>query len=410
MAPSQQETDRWAVSPYNFDEEVRADMNLPSEVTVMDLTLRESRQIDGASLTVKQIREVARRLDAAGIPAIEMHHDDPEEIRTVADLGLSTDIMALIHPTAALDPETAVEEVEECVEAGADIVCFAYPISRYNFPLFESMAGSSPTREEALELACDVIGQAAGTDATVCCLLMDFTRADLDWLTTSVEQLATAGADIIRTDDICAPCSPAVVRHHIEHLKEAIPETPIAIHTHDDFGLATALQLAALEGGAEILEGTVNGYGERAGVSHLAELVACLELFYGYDTGIELERLTPLSEFVADVYNQPMSPFLPAVGERAFSHTAEVHYVLPKDDRWSFDAWTPDVTGNSSYVPLCHHSGPESIKRRADDQGLGELTDEVATTVLASIREELRLRQAPLSDATFSRLVEQARE
>jgi isopropylmalate/homocitrate/citramalate synthase len=128
-------------------------MELPTDVTVMDLTLREARQTDGVSLTTEQIGAVAKRLDAAGVPAIEMHHDDPEEIRTVASLGLEVDIMALIHPTAALGSETAVEEVAECIEAGADIVCFAYPISPYNFSLYESMAGFSPSREEALELA-----------------------------------------------------------------------------------------------------------------------------------------------------------------------------------------------------------------------------------------------------------------
>ncbi|MFQ5860477.1 MAG: LeuA family protein [Dehalococcoidia bacterium] len=399
----------WAVSPYNYAESVRADMHLPPQVTVMDLTLREGRQVDGVSLRLEEVVELARRLDAAGVPAIEMHHDDPDEIREVKKLGLKLQVMALVHPTAALNPETCRHEVDLCVDAGSDIVCLALAISDYNFALYESMGDLKVNRQQALDLACEAVQYAKSTGVKVSCNMMDFSRVDLEWLKTIVRRLVEAGSDIMRIDDICAPCMPAVYKHHIREVKRVIPHTPVAIHTHDDFGLATAGQLAALEGGAEILEGTINGLGERAGVPNLAELVAILELFYGYDTGIRLDQMKALSEFVAQVFNQPVPASLPAVGERSFSHAAEVHYVLPEGDRWSFNAWAPEVAGNRAYIPMCHYSGPMAIRRKCKELGLGELSREEALQVLEQVRQELRFRNHRMSDKLFTEIVHSVR-
>lgn len=395
----------WAVSPYNYAESVRAGMELPPRVTVCDLTLREGRQVEGVSLGPEEVVEVARRLDEAGIPMIEMHHDDPAEIRLVKEIRPRFKIQALIHPTAALNPESCRREVEHCVGAGADIVSLAFAVSDYNFRLYESMGGLKVSREEALELACEATRHSKALGVTVSCLFMDFSRLDLEGLKRMAKAVADAGADIIRLDDICAPIMPAVYRHHVREVKRVAPGVRIAIHSHNDFGLATAGQLAALEGGAEILEGTVNGLGERAGVPNLAELVAILEILYGYDTGVHLEKLKGLADFVADVFNHPIPAALPAVGRRAFSHAAEVHYVLPAGDRWSFNAWAAEVVGSKQYVQICHYSGPKSIRQKARELGLGDLSEARAGEVLARVRRELRLRRRSLSDETFAEIV-----
>ena len=138
---------------------------------------------------------------------------------------------------------------------------------------------------------------------------------------------------------------PAVYKHHAWEVKQILgPEIPLAIHSHNDFELGTAGQLAALEGGAEILEGCINGLGERAGVPNLAVLASVVEIMYGYETGLKLDKLQDLSEWVADVWNQPIPPHMSGTGQTAFSHAAEVHYALPEGDEWSFNAWSPRVS------------------------------------------------------------------
>ena len=400
----------WAVSPYNFDESIRSDMDLPESVQLMDMTLREGRQVAGVSIRLEEVLEFASRIDEVGVHIVEMHHDLIDEIKGVKALGPSFKIQALIHPTAALNPEECRKEIEVCLEAGADIICPAFAISDYNYELVEAMGGLEVSREEALDLACESVRQGKEMGAYMNPNLMDFSRLDLDWLLTIVARLKEAGIDALRMDDICACCMPAVYKHHARRIKEVLgPDIPLAIHSHDDFNLGMAGQLAALEGGAEVLEGCINGLGERAGVPNLAVLASILEVMYGYDTGLNLEALQELSEWTADVWNQPIPPHMAGVGKTAFSHAAEVHYVLPKGDLWSFNAWSPAVIGASAYTPLSHYAGPRTIQRKVGDMGLEEISDEVANRVLKRVRSEVRMRQAEPSDEIFIQIVDEER-
>ena len=398
----------WAVSPFNFDAGIRSGMHLPAKVQLVDLTLREGRQVDGVSLRLEDVVEFARRIDAVGIPIIEMHHDDPEEIRQVKKLGLKVKVQALVHPTSSLNPKLCNHEIDQCIGVGADIICLSVVGSDYNFGLVESMGGMKISREEALDKICEAVRYGKTRGATINAIVTDFSRMKLEWLKTIVGRLAQAGVDILRLDDICAPCIPAVYQHHAWEVKQVIGDVTLGIHSHNDFDLGLAGQLAALQGGAEILEGSINGLGERVGVPKLAVLAAVLQLHYGYDMGIRLDAFQELSEFVADVWNQPIPPHMAGVGRTAFSHCAEVHYVLPEGGEWAFNAWSPKMIGNTDYVPLCHYSGPMAIKRKAREMSLGELTTDAANKVLANVRKELRLRKTLLTDRLFCELVTDA--
>ncbi len=300
---------RWSVSPYN--ETLRADMELPPEVRITDLTLREGRQVGGVWIELDDVREYARRAADAGISVLEMHHSDPDEIRAVKALGLGVRVQALVHPTAALSPERCRDEIDACLEVGTDILSLALAISDHNTGLVRAMAGLDIPREQIVENTCAALEYARSQGAEAGVILMDFTRLDLARLEAICAAVAGAGARHIRLDDICAPCLPAVVRHHVRAVRAVAGDAAVAVHTHDDFGLALASQLAGLEGGASVLEASVNGLGERAGLPDLAALAPVLELMYGYDTGIRLEALQELAEFVARGV-EPADPAAPA--------------------------------------------------------------------------------------------------
>ena len=102
---------------------------------------------------------------------------------------------------------------------------------------------------------------------------------------------------------------------------------------------------------------------------------------------MRLDLLQDLSEWVADVWNQPIPQHMAGTGKTAFSHAAEVHYALPEGDEWSFNAWSPRVIGNEAYVPLCHYSGPKAIQKKVLDHGWGPLDDETAARVLERVRD-----------------------
>jgi len=394
----------WNVSPHNFDAAVRAGMNLPAEVEVVDLTLREGRQVAGTALTLDQVLQYARRARAAGFRTLEMHHSEPEEIRRVKELDLDIAVQSLVHPTASLNPETCRREIDESIHVGADIICLSAMVSDYNFSLIQELGGVDFTREAAIEAICEAVQHGKQQGATISVLLADHTRLPVDRLRRFSQQLVSAGADIIRLDDICAPCMPAVYRHLAAEVKSVIGDARLAIHSHNDFDLAVASQLASLEGGADILEGSVNGMGERAGIPSLASLVANLEVLYGYDTGVELSAMQELSDFVAATWGIPVAERFPVVGRNAFSHSVGVHYV---DNEWAFNAWMPHVVGNDAYIPMGMFSGPKASRKRARDLGLGELSDAQAAEVNQLVRQELRRTQSELSDERFSQLVAQ---
>ena len=392
----------WNVSPHNFDPRVREGLNLPDTVEVVDLTLREGRQVAGTALTLDEVLEYARRARAAGFRTLEMHHSEPEEIRQVKALDIGIAVQSLVHPTASLNPETCRQEIDESLHVGADIICLSAMVSDYNFSLIQELGGVDFTREMALESICEAVVHGKQQGATMSVLLADHTRLPVERLRKFSEQLVSAGADIIRLDDICAPCSPPVYRYLAAEVRSVIGDARLAIHSHNDFDLAVASQLASMEGGADILEGSVNGMGERAGIPSLPSLVANLEVLYGYDTGVDLAAMQELSDYVADTWGIPVPDRFPVVGRNAFSHSVGVHYV---DNEWAFNAWMPHVVGNSAYIPMGMFSGPKASRKRARDLGLGELTDDQASQVNHLVREELRRTQAELSDERFAALV-----
>ena len=395
----------WNVSPYNFDPDIRSGMNLPEQVEVVDLSLREGRQVAGVALTLDEVLEYATRSAAAGFTTLEMHHSEPEEIRRVSELGLDIKVQSLVHPTASLNPDHCRQEIDESLEVGAEVICLSAMVSDFNHSLLQELGGVDVTREEHIDAICEMVRHGKEQGGIISVLLADHTRLDIDRLVRFTAQIADAGADIVRLDDICAPAMPAVYTHHAQRVKQSIGDCRLAIHSHNDFDLAVAAQLASMEGGADILEGSVNGYGERAGIPDLAVLVANLEVLYGYDTGIEMDQMKGLSEWVAQVWGKPVPDAAAVVGRKAFSHAVGVHYV---ENQWAFNSWRPHVVGSDEFVPLCMFSGPKASVKKAKDLSIATLSPEQADVVNKHVRAELLETRQEISDTRFRDLVEES--
>ncbi len=181
---------------------------------------------------------------------------------------------------------------------------------------------------------------------------------------------------------------------------------PFAFHVHNDIGMGTASLYAALEGGAEILDVSVNGLGERAGIAPLAEVAAVVQLWYGLDAGIKLEKMKDLSELVADITKWPVHPKKPCVGDQAHSDLVEVHYNHPPDGFWAYRQWKPEIFGNRTRTMLGHYSGPWALRSMAKELGV-TIPDEKLQAVLERVRSEIRLRKRKLQDEEFRKIVQE---
>jgi isopropylmalate/homocitrate/citramalate synthase len=171
----------------------------------------------------------------------------------------------------------------------------------------------------------------------------------------------------------------------------------------NDFGLGTAVVLGALEGGAEVLDAGVNSYGERGGHADLAEVAVAVEVFYGLGTGIQLHRLTELSQFVADVFGLPIPATKPLVGHNAFADVTDVHYLY-EGFPWVYRAISAELVGNKRRAAVAGVSGALVLQIKAQELGIN-LSREQCEALLPNIMAALRSHRGGIPDDEISRII-----
>ena len=189
-------------------------------------------------------------------------------------------------------------------------------------------------------------------------------------------------------------------------MKRRLPGTEIALHTHNDIGMAAAALYAGLEGGADIIDACVNGLGERAHIACLAEVASVIQIYYGIDCGIRLDKMAELSQLVAETMPWPMPDTMPFVGKTAFSHLVEVHYCVPDTEEgfWPYMCMRPEVFGNTQQNLLGHYSGPWAVRAKAKELSL-TIPEGCEPQVVEKLRDKIQLVRRQLSDAEFSDIV-----
>jgi len=203
----------------------------------------------------------------------------------------------------------------------------------------------------------------------------------------TIRAAARGGADIIVLCDTNGGTLPNDLR---EIVKKVIPEIgkTIGIHAHNDCGLALANSLAAVEEGAMLVQGTVNGYGERCGNADLISVIGNLQLKMGLACIAEdkLSRLTELSRFVSEVANIPPDNLRPFVGKSAFAHKGGVHVNAIMKDPRAYEHIDPTAVGNRRRVLVSDLSGRSNIRYKAKElgaalEGKGEGTEKIVAEI-----------------------------
>ena len=363
----------------------------------------------GVSLRLEDVLLIADKLVESGVSMLQMHHDDPQEMEEVKKRHPNVIIEALVHPTAVLNPELAKVEVDLNFDHGADYTTLCFSFSPEQMCLFESMAGARISIEEAIDRAMGSVVYArkkAGPDKKVGCLIQDCTRIPIERLAEVCGKLVDAGADMIKLDDINGMAIYHVYTHVVREMKRLLPGTEIGLHTHNDIGMATAALYAGLEGGADLIDVCVNGLGERAHIAPLAEVASVIQIYYGIDCGIHLDKMYELSKLVSDVTKWPMTDTMPFVGKTSFSHLVEVHYCVPDTEEgfWAYLCMKPETFGNTSHNLLGHYSGPWAVRTKARELGI-TIPEGKEPEVIAGVRSHIRYRKRQLSNEEFQEIV-----
>ena len=354
------------VSPYN--ELVRSG-NAGRHVRIFDTTLRDGEQTPGVALAAADKVAIARVLDDLGVDSIEAGFpaNSPgefEAVKAIAAAGLRSAICTLNRTVRA--------DIDASIAADVDEIHVFIATSDIHLKHKLKM-----TREQVLEKAVTAIDYAKAHGFVVEFSSEDATRTDLDFLKTVHQRVQEAKVDRIDVADTVGTISPAAMRQLIAALKE-VTRVPIAVHCHNDFGLATANSLAAVEGGADQVHVTVNGIGERAGNASLEEVVMGLRAFYDIVTNVDTTKLTYASKIVSRLTGVSVQPNKAIVGDNAFAHESGIHVHGILGDQSTYEAMAPGLVGKERRIVVGKHTGVHSVESRLKDYGFALSKEQVA--------------------------------
>ena len=271
------ELNRLALEPQSHD-----------TVGLYDTTLRDGEQTVGVVLSPDDKLAIARALDEAGVDRIEagfarVSADDEEAIRLIADAGLRAEIWGFARAVQA--------DVEQLVGLGVRAAVIESPISD------AKLAALGVSHDDMLGRIRKAVSFAAGEGITVAFFGVDGSRAGLEFFRRAYEAAVEAGAQEVVVVDTIGIATPEGAAYLVGQAVDWL-DVPVHWHGHDDFGLATAAAVAAVQAGATWVQGTVNGMGERAGNANLVEVALALEALYGIPTRLDLGKARELAALV----------------------------------------------------------------------------------------------------------------
>jgi homocitrate synthase NifV len=260
------------------------------KVNIVDTTLRDGEQSAGLIFSAAEKVMIAKALDKAGIFAIEagipaMGKEEQAALEAILSLKLKAQVIAWNRAN--------LQDIQASINCGFSFIHISIPVSdlHLKYKLKKS-------REWALKQFADSLAFARSFGCRVFAGAEDASRADQEFFLQVAETAAKMGAERIRYADTIGCLEPFKIYEIMQKLRSRCA-LPIEIHLHNDFGLATANTVAAVQAGIQMASVTVNGIGERAGNASLEQVVDALTDLHGINTGINRAHLPPLVKFVA---------------------------------------------------------------------------------------------------------------
>lgn len=367
-----------------------------AEILVFDTTLRDGEQTPGVSLSVEQKVMIADALDSLGVDIIEAgtaiaSEGDFNAIKQISERGLKAEICSFAR--------IKKEDIDAAADANADSIFMVAPSS--DIHINAKFPGRG--KEDVIELSVEAIEYARERGLIVEFGGEDASRADFDFILRLYEAAVDAKADRLTFTDTVGVLTPERAEKIMETLSLKF-KLPVAIHCHDDFGLATVNTVYGVKGGAREFHGTINGIGERAGNAAIEEVVMALEHLYGIKTKINKERIYNTSKLVEKLTRIVIPPNKPIVGENAFTHESGIHTSALFRDAATYEPISPEVVGRRRTIVLGKHAGRASVEAIMKELGY-KATKEQMREILARIKE-IGDRGKRVTDADVRTIIE----
>ncbi len=382
------------------------------DVSLYDTTLRDGAQREGISLSLDDKLRIADLLDDFGIPYIEggwpgsnpkdaefFRRAKPRKARLVAfgatrraGVSVESDInlralVAAATPTVAIVGKSSPSHVLHVLATSLE----------------ENLAMIAESVAFARQRGHEVVYDAEH--------FFDAMRANRAYALSTLRAAAEAGADWIVLCDTNGGSLPAWVQATVGEARAVVGTSKLGVHMHNDCELAVANSLAAVEVGAQMVQGTINGWGERCGNANLVSLAPALVFKLGHtcvDEG-SMQRLTELSRRVSEIANIAPDPFAPYVGAAAFAHKGGLHAAASERLEGAYEHVRPDAVGNTQRILVSELSGRGNLRARARALGLDVGAREA--DVLARVKEmESQGFQMEAADGTVELVMRRAQD
>lgn len=382
----------------NRDARAREGLHLRAPLTLCDVTLREGEQAAEVAFTRDDKRAIASALLDVGVPVVQVGYPDPDTVDVVASLRRDAPDARLATLVVGWS-DTAPDGMRQVRDAGADVCSVLLRAADGH------IANLGWDRSRVLDRAAELV--AFGRDlgfADVMIAPSFATAADLDFLLAIYRAALDAGATVISLADSMGIASPAGIRLLIRELVAVAGDAGVRVHTHDDYGLALANALAAVECGANWVDVSVLGLGERAGNCALEEIAVAAEGLYGIETGVRLSGLSDLCALVATRTGVDIPPMKAIVGENGFTNKLEIHVKAAAADPSLMEPYDPVLVGNRRRIRIGRGSGPTGVRIKAAELGV-TVDDDRIDEVVAAVNEWAARTKRSLTDDELRRVL-----